>query len=69
MDWESLLYTNWHVKLVAVILIVAAWIDGKELRVPNWLTYSMVLAGLVYNSVTGVIELTDSTGGTILPGK
>ena len=52
MDWESLVWTNWHVKLVAIILIVAAWIDGKELRVPNWLTYSMVLAGLVYNGVT-----------------
>jgi len=53
MDWESLLWTNWHVKLVAIVLIVAAWIDGKELRVPNWLTYSMVLAGLVYNAYVG----------------
>ncbi|WP_166824360.1 A24 family peptidase [Thalassoroseus pseudoceratinae] len=53
MDWQALLIENWHVKFVAVVLIVAAWIDGKELRVPNWLTYSMVLSGLVYNTVVG----------------
>ncbi len=53
MDWQALLTENMHVKFVAVVLIVAAWIDGKELRVPNWLTYSMVLSGLVYNTVVG----------------
>lgn len=52
MDWETLLLTNWHVKLVSVILIIAAWIDGKELRVPNWITFPMVLSGLVYCTVT-----------------
>jgi prepilin peptidase CpaA len=49
MDWQSFLLSNWHVKLVAVTLIVAAWIDGKQLRVPNWLTYPMALSGLVFN--------------------
>jgi prepilin peptidase CpaA len=53
MDWESLLLTNWHVKFVSVVLIVAAWIDGKELRVPNWLTYPMVFSGLIFNAVVG----------------
>lgn len=53
MSWESLLQDNWHVKLVSIILIVAAWIDGKELRVPNWITFPMVLSGLVYCTVTG----------------
>jgi prepilin peptidase CpaA len=53
MDWQSLLLDNWHVKLVCVTLIVAAWIDGKELRVPNWITFPMVLAGLVYSAATG----------------
>jgi prepilin peptidase CpaA len=48
MDWEALLLDNWHVKFVALTLIVAAWIDGKELRVPNWITFPMVLAGLVF---------------------
>ena len=53
MDWQALLLDNWHVKLVSVILIVAAWIDGKELRVPNWITFPMVLAGLVYSTWVG----------------
>ena len=48
MDWQTFLLTNWPVKLVSIILIVAAWIDGKELRVPNWITFPMVLSGLVY---------------------
>lgn len=53
MDWNALLYSNWHVKLVAVVLIVAAWIDGKELRVPNWITFPMVLTGLAFNAWVG----------------
>ena len=49
MDWNTLLL-NWHVKLVCVVLIVAAYIDGKQLRVPNWITYPMVFSGLIFNS-------------------
>lgn len=49
-DWQSLLLENWQVKIVAVILIWAAWIDGKELRVPNWITFPMVLSGLLVNA-------------------
>ncbi len=52
MDWQFLL-ENWPVKLVAVVLIVAAWIDGKELRVPNWITFPMVLSGLIYTTTVG----------------
>ena len=44
---------NWPVRLVCVVLIVAAYIDGKQLRVPNWLTYSMVFPGLVYSTWAG----------------
>lgn len=53
MDWQSLLIENWHVKFVCVTLIYAAWIDGKELRVPNWITFPMVLSGLVYSTWIG----------------
>ncbi len=49
MDLETLLTTNWHVKLVCLVLIVAAYIDGKQLRVPNWITFPMVATGLVFN--------------------
>ncbi len=53
MDLETALFTNWHVKLVCLVLIVAAYIDGKELRVPNWLTFPMVGAGLLFNMWIG----------------
>jgi prepilin peptidase CpaA len=53
MDWTEILFTNWPVKLVCALLIVAAYIDGKQLRVPNWLTYPMVFSGLVYSAWTG----------------
>ncbi|HID22990.1 MAG TPA: prepilin peptidase [Planctomycetaceae bacterium] len=53
MEWQELLVHNWHVKAVCLALIVAAYIDGKQLRVPNWLTYPMVLTGLIYGAWTG----------------
>jgi prepilin peptidase CpaA len=53
MDWQTFLVHNWHVKLVCAVLIVAAYIDGKQLRVPNWLTFPMVASGLVFNAWTG----------------
>lgn len=56
MDWQTFLLENWHVKFVAITLIVAAYIDGKELRVPNWLTFPMVLSGLVYSTAAGAME-------------
>jgi len=33
---------------VTAVLIVAAVIDGRALKVPNWLTFPFVLAGLAY---------------------
>lgn len=53
MDWNEILVNNWPIKLVSAILILAAWIDGKELKVPNWITFPMVLSGLVYSAVAG----------------
>ena len=59
MDWQELLtfdhwfsMEHWQVKLVGATLIVAAYIDGKQLRVPNWITFPMVLSGLAYNLAT-----------------
>ena len=42
---------NWHVWLVTVTLIVAAVIDGLKLKVPNWITFPMILSGWVYSTV------------------
>lgn len=53
MDWQELIFANWHVKVVCILLIWAAYIDGKELRVPNWLTFPMVLSGLIYSAWVG----------------
>lgn len=53
MDWSEFLLNNWQVRLVCVVLVVAAYIDGRQLRVPNWLTYPMVFSGLVYSTWTG----------------
>jgi len=53
MDWNALLLTNWHVKVVCILLIWAAWIDGRQLRVPNWLTFPMILSGLAYSAWVG----------------
>ncbi|NOX55639.1 MAG: prepilin peptidase [Planctomycetes bacterium] len=53
MEWQELLTENWHVKLVCLALILAAYIDGKQLRVPNWLTYPMVLTGLIFGAWSG----------------
>lgn len=50
MDWNAIL-DRWPVWVVAALLVWAAWIDGRELRVPNWLTFPMVFAGLMYNFV------------------
>jgi prepilin peptidase CpaA len=53
MDWTEFLLNNWPVRLVCGLLIVAAYIDGKQLRVPNWLTYPMVFSGLIYSYCAG----------------
>ncbi len=42
---------NWPIWLVTVTLVVAAVIDGLQLKVPNWLTFPMIVSGWVYSSV------------------
>ena len=34
--------------LVSVILVEAAVIDGLKLKVPNWLTFHLVIGGLAF---------------------
>jgi len=40
---------HWPIWIVTLTLIVAAYIDGKELRVPNLITYPMIVSGWVYS--------------------
>ncbi|NOZ39062.1 MAG: prepilin peptidase [Planctomycetes bacterium] len=42
---------TWHVWVVTITLIVAAVIDGLQLKVPNWITYPMIITGWVYSVV------------------
>ncbi|HID76545.1 MAG TPA: prepilin peptidase [Planctomycetaceae bacterium] len=40
---------NWHIWLVSALLVVAAVIDGYKLKVPNWLTFPMIISGWIYS--------------------
>jgi len=42
---------NWPVWVVTVTLVVAAVIDGWKLKVPNWITFPMIISGWVYSAV------------------
>lgn len=42
---------NWPVWLVTVTLVVAAVIDGYKLKVPNWITFPLILSGWAYSGV------------------
>ena len=40
---------HWPVWVVTATLVVAAVIDGLQLKVPNWITFPMILAGWAYS--------------------
>lgn len=40
---------HWAVWVVTLFLILAAVIDGFELKVPNWLTFPMIISGWIYS--------------------
>ena len=42
---------HWHIWLVTVTLVVAAVIDGWKLKVPNLITFPMILSGWLYSGV------------------
>jgi len=53
MDFTQLadaLQANWPVWVVTVTLVVAAVIDGLQLKVPNWITFPMIFSGWVYSA-------------------
>lgn len=43
----------WVVWLVSAVLVEAAIIDGRQLRVPNWLTYHFMVGGLAFACWSG----------------
>ncbi|MGA2031182.1 MAG: prepilin peptidase [Thermoguttaceae bacterium] len=46
----STLAHHGHVWLLSGVLLLAAAIDGWKLKVPNWLTFPLVIAGWIYSS-------------------
>ena len=50
-DFGYAVAENWPIWVVTITLIVAAVIDGFELRVPNWLTYPMIVTGWIYSGI------------------
>jgi prepilin peptidase CpaA len=43
------LLDNWPIWVVTLTLIVAAVIDGLQLKVPNWITFPMIASGWLYS--------------------
>ena len=41
---------NWPVWLLSTVLVLAAAIDGWKLKVPNWITFPLVVGGWVYGT-------------------
>jgi prepilin peptidase CpaA len=48
--WMVNIVQHWPVWLVTTTLIVAAVVDGWKLKVPNWLTFPMILGGWIYST-------------------
>src|SRR5262245_27099145 len=65
--YAAVIAEHWPFWLVSIVLIVAAVIDGYELRVPNALTYPFTLGGWIYSSyANGLRGLGWSVTGTAL---
>ena len=42
---------NWPVWLLSAALVIAAVIDGWKLKVPNWVTFPLIVSGWAYSTV------------------
>ncbi|MGB6041721.1 MAG: A24 family peptidase [Pirellulales bacterium] len=42
---------TWLIWLVSIVLVVAAVIDGWKLKVPNWITFPMIISGWIYSTM------------------
>jgi prepilin peptidase CpaA len=41
---------NWPIWVVTITLVFAAVIDGLKLKVPNWITFPMIVSGWIYSA-------------------
>jgi len=49
-DISRSLAENWPIWVVTITLVVAAVIDGLKLKVPNWITFPMIVSGWIYSA-------------------
>lgn len=57
---------HWPIWFLTTALVVAAAIDGWKLKVPNWLTYPLIVSGWVYSGLAlGWEGLGYSLAGTV----
>jgi prepilin peptidase CpaA len=58
------IFNHWPLWFVCVAMIVAAVIDGWKLKVPNWLTFPLVLSGWALGLLhdLGLLEATGQGG-------
>jgi prepilin peptidase CpaA len=54
--------THWPLAFVCAAMIVAAVIDGWKLKVPNWLTFPLIISGWLLGLIHNFDLFTDSTG-------
>jgi prepilin peptidase CpaA len=65
--WTAEMVEHWPVWLVTITLVAAAVIDGWKLKVPNWLTFPMIISGWIYSAVVfGWAGLAWSILGTLV---
>jgi prepilin peptidase CpaA len=53
LDFQELsarLSETWPCWVVTITLVVAAVIDGLQLKVPNWITFPMIVSGWIYST-------------------
>src|SRR5271156_4100429 len=58
----NFILTHWPLTFVCVAMIFAAVIDGWKLKVPNWLTFPLVLSGWLLGVLHTCNVLSESTG-------
>ncbi len=58
MSW--LTWNQWPLLFVCAAMVVSAAIDGWKLKVPNWLTFPLIVSGWLF----GLLHDVDLLGGT-----
>jgi prepilin peptidase CpaA len=61
----TFILTHWPLTIVCAAMILAAVIDGWKLKVPNWLTFPLILSGWLLGLLNnfGLLEAAGFEGG------